>query len=173
MSNTKQNGSGRKDFFLVRWLKRLFFPNKEMDIYAEEQMQSPLRVVVRNYFSKPLSVIALLVFIMIAIFVFVAPNFVTLDLGEQDSTLVFISPGFDMMKYPKELEKNGIQDIAVGNNYSVGVDKNGRLYVWGKHQVTKVIDLADIPAEIQKAKIVQVAAGADHCVALDDKGVGR
>ncbi|MCR5681323.1 MAG: ABC transporter permease subunit [Clostridiales bacterium] len=171
MNKSTNNGSAdKKEFFLVRWVRRLFFPNKEMDIYAEEQMQSPMRVVIRNFFSKPIAVTALILLILIAIFVFVAPNFVTLDLGEQDSTLVYISPGYSMLKYPKELEENGVADIAVGNNFSVGADKEGNIYVWGKHKLTKTIDLADIPEEVQNAKIVKVAAGADHVLALDDQG---
>ena len=171
MDNSKKNGSSeKKEFFLTRWVRRLFFPNKEMDIYTEEQMQSPVRMVIRNFFSKPIAVTALILFILIAIFVFVAPNFVTLDLGDQDSTLVYVSPGYSMLKYPKELEKNGVADIAVGNNYSVGADQLGNIYVWGKSKLTKVIDLSEIPEEVKNAKIVKVAAGADHVLALDDRG---
>ncbi len=174
MSETKKENrapaSRKKEFFLWRWIRRAFFPNKEMDIYAEEQLQSPFRVVVKNYFSMPIAVVALFIFILVAIFVFVAPHFVTLDLGEQDSTLVSLSPGYDMMSYPKELVENGVADISVGPNYSIGVDQLGKVYVWGKSKVTKIIDLADVPEEIREAKIVQVAAGADHAVALSEDG---
>ena len=170
-NNNKSSGSlTKKEFFLARWIKRLFFPNKELDIYAEEQMQSPVRVVIRNFFSKPTAVIALVVFIIIALFVFIAPYFVTIDLGEQDSTLVFVSPGNTMMKYPSELTKNGVADIAVGNSFSVGADKLGNTYVWGKSKISKVIDIADIPEEVKNAKIVKVSAGADHVIALDEEG---
>ncbi len=177
MDHNKNNGSvrsdsaaERKEFFLVRWIRRLFFPHKELDIYAEEQMQSPIRVVVRNFFSKPIAVTSLIVLIIIALFVFIAPNFVTLDLGEQDSTLVFVSPGYSMLKVPAQLQKNGVADIAVGNNFSVAADKDGNVYVWGKHRLTKIIDLAEVPEEVHNAKIVKVAAGADHVLALDDRG---
>ncbi len=175
MSNNQTNenkttGSAKKEFFLFRWIKRLLFPGKELDIYAEEQLQSPMRMVVRNYFSKPMSVIALILFIIIALFVFIAPEFVELDLGEQDSTLVNISPGFQMLDFPGELEDNGVQDLSIGYNYSVACDKTGKVYVWGKYKVTQVIDLSEIPENVQNAKIVQVAAGSDHIVALDDKG---
>ena len=169
-NQTKTNGSAKKEFFLFRWIKRLLFPGKELDIYAEEQLQSPMRMVVRNFFSKPMSVIALIVFIIIALFVFIAPEFVRLDLGEQDSTLVNISPGYQMLDFPGELEDNGVQDISIGYNYSVACDKTGKVYVWGKYKVTQVIDLSEIPENVQNAKIVQVAAGSDHIVALDDKG---
>lgn len=170
MSNENTNSS-KKEFFLFRWIRRMLFPNKELDIYAEEQLQSPLRMVVRNFFSKPLSVICLFLLIAIMLFVFIAPNYVTLDLGEQDSTLVNIAPGYDMMSLPSELEKNGVKDIGVGNNYSVGVDLQGKVYTWGKTKISKVVDVANIPEEVKRAVIVKVAAGADHVVALDDKGV--
>jgi len=170
MSNDNTNSS-RKEFFLFRWIRRMLFPNKELDIYAEEQLQSPLRMVVRNFFSKPLSVVCLFLLIAIMLFVFIAPNYVTLDLGEQDSTLVNIAPGYDMMNLPSELEKNGVKDIGVGNNYSVGVDLQGKVYTWGKTKISKVVDVANIPEEVKRAVIVKVAAGADHVVALDDKGV--
>ncbi len=171
MSKDTNNTSSKKEFFLARWVKRLLFPNKELDIYAEEQLQSPMRMVIRNFFSKPLSVIALFLLIAIMLFVFIAPNYVTLDLGEQDSTLVNIAPGYDMMNLPDELEKNGVADIGVGNNYGVGVDLQGNVYTWGKTKISKVVDVANVPDEVRNAKIVKVAAGADHVVALDDQGV--
>ena len=170
---SKENASSapkKKEFFLLRWIRRAFFPNKELDIYAEEQLQSPFRVVVKNFFSMPIAVAALFIFICVALFVFIAPHYVTLDLGEQDSTLVSLAPGYDMMNYPRELVENGVADISVGPNYSIGVDQNGTVYVWGKSKVTKIIDIADIPDEIREAKIVQVAAGSDHAVALAEDG---
>lgn len=166
----KKAGSGEKKGTLGRWFSRLFFPNKEMDIYAEEALQSPARMVAKSFFSKPLAVISLVLLILIMLFVFIAPSFVVLDLGEQDSTLVNVSPGYSMMDYPKELENEGIADISVGSNFSAGVDMNGNVYVWGKTKVSRVIDVADVPKEVQKAKITQIAAGFDHIVAVDDKG---
>ena len=170
MSDKKKTAAPKKEFFLSRWIRRLFFPNKEMDIYAEEQLQSPVRLVVRNFFSKPMSVISLILLIAIALLVFIAPNFVILDLGEQDSTLASISPGYSIMSYPKEMEKNGVADISVGNNYAIGVDKEGHTYAWGKTRVSSVINIADIPEEVLKAKIVKVSAGSDFALALDERG---
>ena len=166
----KKAGSGEKKSALGRWISRLFYPNKEMDIYAEEALQSPARMVAKSFFSKPLAVISLILLIAIMLFVFIAPNFVTLDLGEQDSTLVNVSPGYSMMDYPDELVKAGIADISVGSNFSIGVDNDGKVYVWGKTKISRVIDVADIPDEVAKAKIVKVAAGFDHIVVVDEKG---
>ena len=46
----KKAGSGEKKGTLGRWFSRLFFPNKEMDIYAEEALQSPARMVATSFF---------------------------------------------------------------------------------------------------------------------------
>ena len=45
----KKAGSGEKKGTLGRWFSRLFFPNKEMDIYAEEALQSPARMVAKSF----------------------------------------------------------------------------------------------------------------------------
>ena len=66
---SENNNSKKKGFFLFRWLKRAFFPNKEMeDIYKEEQLESPFRMVIKNFFSKPLAVISLVIVIVITFF---------------------------------------------------------------------------------------------------------
>lgn len=168
--NNKPESGKKKGGLVGRWLRRLFFPNKELDIYAEEALQSPGKMVVQRFFAKPLAVVSLVLLLAIMLFVFVAPNFVTLDLGEQDSTLVNVSPGYSMMSYPSELVEAGVSDISVGSNFSVGIDVNGKVYVWGKTRVSRVVDVADIPQEVLKARIVDVAAGSDHIVAVDDKG---
>ena len=47
---SENNNSKKKGFFLFRWLKRAFFPNKEMeDMYKEEQLESPFRMVIKNF----------------------------------------------------------------------------------------------------------------------------
>ncbi|MGI6178276.1 MAG: ABC transporter permease subunit [Eubacterium sp.] len=170
MSKEKKTSSGKKEFFLFRWIKRAFFPNKELDVYAEEKMQSPARLVARNFFENKLAVTSLVIFIIIALFVFIAPNFVHLDLGEQDSTLIYLPPGYDMLDYPSELESEGVEDLSVGQNYSIACDKNGKTYVWGETKISRTINLKDIPEEVADAKIVKVAAGSDHAVAVDEEG---
>ena len=160
----------KKEFFLVRWIRRLFFPQKELDIYAEEQVQSPIRVVVRNFFSKKTGVFALVTFIIIALFVIITPLFIPFNPSEQDSTSKFVSPGLNMLSVPSGLSKNGVSDISVGFTYTLACDREGKTYIWGQTQVQPGVNLKRIPQEVRDAKIVQVAAGYDHCYALDDQG---
>ena len=72
MNDNKKSGSeaAKKEFFLTRWVRRLFFPAKELDIYQEEQVQSPVRTVIRNFMSKKTGVAALITLIIIALFGF-------------------------------------------------------------------------------------------------------
>ncbi len=160
----------KKEFFLVRWFRRLFFPQKELDIYAEEQVQSPIRVVVRNFFSKKTGVFALVTFIIIALFVIITPLFIPFNPSEQDSTSKFVAPGLNMLSVPSGLSKNGVSDISVGFTYTLACDREGKTYIWGQTQVQPGVNLKRIPQEVRDAKIVQVAAGYDHCYALDDQG---
>ena len=39
--NNKPESGKKKGGLVGRWLRRLFFPNKELDIYAEEALQCP------------------------------------------------------------------------------------------------------------------------------------
>lgn len=166
MSDTK-----KKEFFLVRWFKRAFFGrNREMeDILKEEQLQTPFKTMVKKFLKKKTVVFALVMFLLIFAFVTIGPNYWVLDLSEQDSTLINLPPGYNMMSVPKEI--NGkIADIAPGGTYGIGLDNEGKIHVWGTTRITDKIDLADIPEEVQAADIVRIAAGSDHVVAHDSQG---
>lgn len=160
----------KKEFFLFRWVRRLFYPQKELDIYTEEQVQSPLRVITRNFFSKKTGVFALVTFIIIALFVIITPLFIPFNPSEQDSTSKFVAPGLNMLSVPSKLSKNGVSDISVGFTYTLACDRQGNTYIWGQTKVQPGVDVKKIPQEVRDAKIVQVAAGYDHCYALDDQG---
>ena len=163
--------SKKKEFFLVRWFKRMFFgPAKEMqDLLKEEQVQTPFKMMAKNFFAKRTVQVGLSVFILIFLFVTVGPHFFPLDLSDQDSTLINLPPGYSMMKLPEEMKGN-VADIAPGNTYGIGLDGNGKIHTWGVTRITDKIDLKDIPEEVQNAEIVRLAAGADHVVAMDVNG---
>ncbi len=145
-------------------------PKKELSYQEEEALQSPLRVVVRNFVSKKSAMFGLIVFLIIFIIMMVGPIFLPIDLGYSDSSLVNIAPGYDMMKVPSEFIENGIRDIAPGATYGLGVDENGKVYTWGKTKISSAIDLSDIPEEVQAADIIDISAGMDHVVALSSDG---
>ena len=163
--------SKKKEFFLVRWFKRMFFGrDKEIvDIMHEEQLQTPFKTMMKKFLKKKTVVFALITFLLIFAFVLIGPNYWVLDLSEQDSTLINLPPGYNMMDVPDEIAGN-IADIAPGDTYGLGIDNDGKVYTWGTTRITEKIDLAEIPEEVKNAKIVELAAGADHAVALDENG---
>ena len=161
------NNSKKRRFSL---LSRLFGNrNKERSFLEEEQLQSPGRLVLRNFLHNKLGMTGLILFLAIFLFVLIAPQVFQLDLGYQDNTQSNVPPTMSMMSLPDEL-KGHVVDIAPGTTYAVGVSDEGKVYTWGHTRITDTIDLADIPEEVQQAKIVKVAAGYDHIVALDENG---
>lgn len=158
----------KKDFFLVRWFKRLFGPRKELSALEEEQLQSPMMNIVKNFVSKPLSMFGLIGFIAVFLLVMIAPNYLPMDLGYQDSTLSNIPPTMNMMKVPEGMKGN-VKKISPGTTFAIGVDNDGKVYSWGYTDVAGG-EMAQIPEEVKNAHIVDIAAGYDHAVALDDEG---
>ena len=162
------NENKKKSFFLKRWFSRAFGPRKEMNALEEEQLQSPIRNIIRNFTSKKLSMFGLLGFIAVFLFVLIAPHYMEMDLSYQDGTLGNIPPTMSMMKVPKEMKGN-IRKISPGTTFAVGVSNDGKVYSWGYTNVAGG-ELAQIPEEVEKAHIVDIAAGYDHAVALDEEG---
>lgn len=152
-------------------LRRLFLGGRaeELDIFAEEQVQSPIRTIIKNFMANKLAMGALILFLAIFLFVFIGPAFFPMDLSYSDSTQVNIAPGLDMMDVPKELKGN-LKDIGISSVFSVGLSNDGDVYTWGKTKITKAIDVKEIPKDVQSANIVDVAVGTDHIAVLTDRG---
>lgn len=162
-----QNKKKRKSSFRLLFQKLFGIHKEELDIFQEEQLQSPMRTVVRNFCSNKLAITGLVVFILMLLFVTIGPLFAPIDLSFNESTQTNIGPGRTMLKVPKELNGN-VADISAGASFSLGADKNGKVYIWGKTKITRTINLKDMPKDM--GKVVQVAAGYDHAMALAEDG---
>lgn len=152
------------------WFRRLFLGDrKELSFMEEEALESPGKTILKNFRGKRTAMFGLIVFVLIFIFVMVGPVFFPIDLGQMDSSLKNLGPGYTMMNIPDELLKNGVETIAPGSTFTVGVDKNGKVYTWGHTRITQTINIKDVPEEVLNAKIVDLAVGSDHVVAVDDQ----
>ena len=75
--------NSKKEFFLVRWLKRGFLGQKqELSLQEEEQVQTPLKTMINHFTHKKLAMFDLIVFLCIFLFVLIGPKFWVLDLSE-------------------------------------------------------------------------------------------
>lgn len=164
----KNKGKKRASLLKRLFLGRNSIEKDDVDIFQEEQMQSPGRTVVKNFLSNKLSMTGLIVVFCIFLFVLIGPIFFEQDLSYEESTQVNLAPGLNLMSIPGKLQGQ-VADISVGSSFSAGVAKNGGLYLWGKTKVLPTIDLKNFPKALRGKKFVKVAAGADHIVALTDK----
>ena len=159
----------RKRGTLGRWFRSNFLRKHDLDLPADEIIETPLKIVMQNFFKKKTAVFGVVTFILILLLVLFGPSFFHLNLGDQDSQLVHIPPGYSMMKVPTELQGN-IRDLTAGNTFGLGIDREGQIYVWGHTRVSDTIDLKNIPEDVLEADLLYVAAGADHVVAMDKDG---
>lgn len=158
----------RASLFMRMFMPRNRMEQEDVDIFMEEKLQSPGRTIIKNFVSNKLSMTGLIIFMIIFLFVLIAPIFVGQDLSYEENTQINLPPGLDMMSVPKEL--NGkVNDIAVGSGFSLGASTTGGIYIWGKTQVLPTIDLRNFPKELKGKKFTKVAAGFDHVAALTDK----
>ena len=165
MSEKKKNS-----FFL---LNRLFGGKSGIEkryVLQEEVLQSPMRTILKNFVSNKLAMLGLIVFLVIFAIVLVGPYFYPISLSDKEETQTNVAPGMNLMDVPDKLAKN-VKEISTGSTFSVGVDNDGKVYVWGKTRISKSIDIAkDMPSRKEMGKVVSVAAGYDHAIALNEDG---
>ena len=160
----------KKGFRPFAWLRRIFFgPAKELSFLEEEQVQSPLRSMVKRFLHNKIAMSGVVVFLACLLLVTIGPIFLPLDLSYSDNTQINVPPTMSLAKVPDEL-KGKVQNISVGTTFAIGCDTDGKVYTWGHTKITETIDIAEIPEEVQQAKIVEVSAGYDHALALDEDG---
>ncbi len=144
-------------------VRSLFGSRKQLSVMEEELVQSPTRTALKNFMKKKLSIIGMTVFMLIFLACFIFPIFFPLDLTSQDTTQQNLPPQLNYLSVPSALSKNAAL-MSSGSSYGVGMDKNGKIYVWG-HTTDK---LKSIPANM--GKVVAISAGFDHVLALNDQG---
>ncbi len=148
-------------------IKSLFLGSKhldEIDVLKEEELQSPLRTIVKNFAENKIAMAGTIIFAFILFASLILPFFRPLDTTFQDSTQQNTAPGLTMLSIPKKL-KNNVEQIAVGSTFSLGIDQAGNLYQWGKVSNQK---LAELPEDMRP--LAQVSAGHDHALALSEDG---
>lgn len=156
----------------MKMLKRLlgFGKKRELDVMQEEALQSPMRTIVKNFMSNKLAMLGLIVFAIIFLIVLIGPLFNPIDLSEKEETQINVAPCMDMMDVPDELQGN-VKEISTGSTFSVGLDNDGNVYVWGYTRVSNKVDLIEkMPSKEELGNVVSVAAGYDHIMALNDEG---
>lgn len=158
-----KNSDQKQPSTVRRSLKAMFFGQKkaELSIFEEEQMQSPLRTVWKNFIGKKLALIGLIVFSLIFLSCFLLSLVYPLDVNYQDATQQNIPPSANFMAVPKKLQNNAAT-ISGGSTFGAGISGNGKLFLWG----TLTDKLKNLPKNM--GTIVQVSSGLDHVLVLTE-----
>lgn len=160
----KTRGSTFGDIIRTLFLGGRYSKIKNLSIMEEEQMQSPYRTMLTNFWSKRTARIGMFTFTFILILCFVLPIWYPYDTAFQDPSQQNVPPTFSLMSVPKELQGNAKQ-ISVGSRFSAGIDNDGKVYIWG--------DLSDNGGRLKKipenmGPLKQIACGRDHIIALSE-----
>lgn len=168
-----ENTTKKKEFFLLRWFKRMFLGSSRELTVSDERYDSPGKLAVKRFFRKPLATAAVVVLLLLFLFVFIGPIFAPVDLSYMESMHANVGPNNSMMAIPKEL-KNGTSSISSRGSFSLGLSEEGKLFTWGYFNgaIKKQphTDVLTVPEEAQKEKILFAEAGSDHCVAIGESG---
>lgn len=169
---SKQKNSSNKGFAPVRWLRRgVMGGSKEL---KDERYDSPGKQAFKRFFRKPLATGAVIVLISMFLFVFIGSAIAPVDLTENGSELMHtnVPPTNSLMKLPESMQ-NGMVDISSRGTFTIGLDTEGKVYMWGYYfnaSGDPAKDVMQIPEVVQNSRIAHVAAGSDHCVAISEDG---
>lgn len=147
--------------------KRLFLPNREpVDVYKEEALLSPAKVVAKRFIKNKLAIIGIIGFTSIFLFSFGLSLIIPLNLTYTNTFHRNLPPNYQYLNIPKQLIKEGVVEIESGNANSIGLSEDGNVFVWG----AKYRGIRDIPEVVKSKNIVDVSAGSQHMMAVDDQG---
>ena len=149
--------------------KEIVFKNGVPD--DSELIVSPARQIFNRFMERKFAVISVVVVLIMFALVFIVPHFMHKYYDAfTETTQKDLPPSMSLMKVPKELQGN-IKSIDSYGSVSVGLSKDGKVYIWGIGKLGATgLDVKDIPEEVLNAKIAYVAAGQDHVIALDENG---
>lgn len=169
MSKEKNNKKRQSSF--MHTLRRMFLGSRASEMtLADERYDSPSKLVIKRFFRKPLAVGALLVLLAMFAFVIIGPMFSPYDPNYTDGDMANVQPNFSMMSIPSSMKTDPLS-ISSTATFTIGVDKNGKVHMWGSYKaVNKKKDVMTVPDEVKNANIVFAAAGTDHCIAISSTG---
>lgn len=162
----------KESFFakLGRSFKSLFRSSvtgkKEINVLEEEAIQSPMRTIIKNFFSNTLAKVGLIGFIFILLFSFVGSLFFPMDPLYTEPILKNVQPGRGYLDYGScDVKAEDIKQLASGATFSVVLTNDGKLCAWGQDQD----DVLEIPSNADSG-IKEIAVGDRHILALTNSG---
>lgn len=114
----------------IAWIGSLFMGS---DWAAkDDRYDSPGKLAVKRFFRKPLATGAVIVLVGLFLFAFIGSAISPANLTETGSEAMHtnVPPINSLMKLPDAM-KNDTVDISSRGTFTIGVDKDGKVYMWG------------------------------------------
>ena len=138
----------------------------KLSLLEEEQVQSPIRTMIKEFFRRKLTIVGLIGFFTMLLASTILPFFFPIDLRDMDSGQVNQRPSMNMMRIPRDIQGD-IQLLAAGPGYGVGVTSDNTIHVWGTVSVIAE-PLMDPPQP--RGPITHISAGHYHAIAVTADG---
>ncbi len=173
MSNKKDSTGKKIAKSSTSLFKRFIGGNKsELNVLEEEAIQTPLKTILKNFFSNKLGIIGLLGFVCILLISFLGSVIYPINLTYTELTNSNLQPGINYLNYPKELNDKNVVEISSGVSFSAAITDDGEFYIWGTESNKKQNNVSDyifdVPQEVYDNKIVDIACGGNHIMAVDE-----
>lgn len=170
----KKSDAAKVGSSFVNMFKRLFVHEKvNVDVLAEEAMQTPMQTILKNLLHNRLAVIGFIVFVAVLLFSFVGSKLMPLQANYTELTNGNLRPGRNYLKYPKELNSKNVVKVVSGISYSAAITDDGKFYIWGtecNQEMASVSDrILDVPKEVYDSNIVNIESGGNFLFAIDDE----
>ena len=175
MSDNNKDSAKKAGSSFFSMFRRLFVHDKpERSILEEEALRTPGKTILLNLLHNKLAIIGFCGLLAILIFCFIGSWLNPLALTYTEFTHSSLRPSTNYLKYPASLNDKNIVKIVSGISYSIALDDEGDLHIWGTEPniyLPNVTDLImDIPEEIRNAHIVDIESGSKHVICIDDEG---
>ena len=139
---------------------------KVLSLMEEEQVQSPGKTILKEFFRRKLTIIGLIGFFSFLLLSTILPIFFPLELRDFDIGQFNQPPSVNMMSIPRDIRGN-IALLDAGPGYGVAVTNDNELRFWG------TVNLTDAPLStppVPQGDIVHISAGDMHALALTSSG---
>ena len=147
-----KRNSAHKGFAPFRWLGRMFMGgSKEVQ---DDRYDSPSKQAVKRFFRRPLATGSVIVLVGMFLFVFIGSAISPVDLTETGSEMMHanMAPTMSLMKLPEGM-KDGVVDISSRGTFTIGVDTDGKVSMWGYYfnpSGKPERDVMNIPEAVQR-----------------------
>lgn len=164
MSNDNKNKSGS---FFGSLIGMMFGRrSKNLTLMEEEQVQSPAKTIMKEFFRRKLTIVGLTGFIFFLGASTILPVFFPLELRDFDIGQFNQPPSRNMMSIPRDIRGN-VTALAAGPGYGIGVTADNEIRFWGTVN-THSEPLVEPPQP--EGRVVMVSAGDYHALALTECG---